>query len=405
MKRRILFVDDEPNLLRSFQRMLRDMRDEWDLRFAQNGKDALTALELESYDVIVTDVLMPGMTGLELLDQVMKKYPNVIRVILSGHFDEDMTMGSLRLAHQSLHKPCTLDDLKSTIQRALLLQGELETQDLKDVVSQMDRLPSMPILYDKIVKLLNSPDASMRKVGEIISMDMGMTAKVLQLVNSAYFGLRRHINTPVEAVIYLGMEQVKALVLSVHIFSQAELKGFSPTYLKDLWDHSFLTGMYARLISQQEGLEKSDVDIAFTAGVLHDVGKLIFISNFPDKYATVLDTAKKERLPVFESELRTFNASHSQIGAYLLGIWGLPDKITEAVMFHHDPRMCIEQSFNALTVVHVANVLASRKVFGEQEIVAAVDETYLSSLKLTTKFPIWQEQCFRLGADNDTKST
>jgi HD-like signal output (HDOD) protein/CheY-like chemotaxis protein len=396
-KKRILFVDDEPNILKSFQRMLRDMREEWDMIFVSSAKEAIDTLGTEYFDVIVSDVLMPDMNGLELLNRVMKAYPKIIRIILSGHFDEDMTMGSIRLAHQSLHKPCSLDDLKSTIQRALRLQDELEGDELKEIVARMDRLPSLPILYDKIIKTLNSPDASMRKVGEIISMDMGMTAKVLQLVNSAYFGLRRHINTPAEAVVYLGLEQIKALVLSVHIFSQAELQGFSQKFLKDLWDHCFLTGMYAKTICQAMHLDKSEHDIAFTAGVLHDVGKLIFIANYLDEYMRVVDRVKGEHVLFGEAEKDQFRATHSEVGAYLLGIWGLPDKIVESVMFHHNPRGSTGEGFSPLTAVHIGNYFSGKKVFAGQGMKAVLDMEYLERLKVANRITEWELACMRLG--------
>lgn len=398
MKKRILFVDDEPNILKSFQRMLRDMRSEWDMTFVDSGDKALACLGLAEYDVIVSDVLMPGMTGLELLSRVMQEHPRVIRVILSGHFDQDMTLGSVRLAHQSLHKPCKHEEVKATIQRAFLLKDELTSEELKDLVGSMDRLPSLPTLYNKIIDVLNSPDASMRKVGEIISMDIGMTAKVLQLVNSAYFGLRRHINTPVEAVVYLGMEQIKALVLSVHIFTYAETKGFSEDFLKDVWDHSFLTGVYAKAIAESRMEEKEMIDAAFTAGVLHDVGKLIFIYNFPQRYWDLVKRARSEHIPFYQLEKEEFNVTHSEIGAYLLSIWGLPDEIVEAVMFHHSPRLCVDSEFNVLTAVHVANFHSSRKIFSGQGLKQSIDMKYMEDLKLLTSLKDFELACMRVSS-------
>lgn len=398
MKKRILFVDDEPNILKSFQRMLRDMRTEWEMTFVDSGEKALACLGLAEYDVIVSDVLMPGMTGLELLSRVMQDYPKIIRIILSGHFDQDMTMGSVRLAHQSLHKPCKHEEVKATISRAFLLKDELTSEELKEMVGSMDRLPSLPTLYNKIIDVLNSPDASMRKVGEIISMDIGMTAKVLQLVNSAYFGLRRHINTPVEAVVYLGMEQIKALVLSVHIFTYAETKGFSEEFLKDIWDHSFLTGVYAKAIAESRMEEKEMIDAAFTAGVLHDVGKLIFVYNFSEKYWELVKRAKNEHIPFYQLEKEMFNVTHAEIGAYLLSIWGLPDEIVESVMFHHSPRLCINEGFSPLAAVHIANLHSARKVFAGQGIKNGLDLKYIEDMKLISSLKDFELACMRISA-------
>lgn len=389
-KKRIMFVDDEPNILKSFQRMLHDMRGEWEMTFVSSAREALEKLAEEDFDVLVSDVLMPEMNGLELLNRVMMEFPRVVRIIVSGHFDQEMTLGSVRLAHQSMHKPCKHEEVKATIQRAFLLQEELAGDELKELVSSMDRLPSLPTLYDKIIDVLNSPDASMRKVGEIISQDIGMTAKVLQLVNSAYFGLRRQINTPTEAVVYLGMEQIKALVLSVHIFTHAETGGRCQEYLKLLWEHSFVTGLFSKAITEYEGQDKAIVDLSFTAGVLHDVGKLIFIANFPDKYDELIRRAREEHKFFHELEKEMFNATHSEIGAYLLSIWGLPDKLVESVMFHHSPSLCIGETFDILTAVHVANHLSARKVYSGRSIKSQIDQRYLERVHVSSHMPDYE---------------
>jgi len=397
MKKRILFVDDEVNILRSMQRMLRDMREQWDMVFVESGAAALEELAKERFDVIVTDVRMPNMTGLELLDRVMKEYPGLVRIIISGHFDQDAALGSVRLAHQSMHKPCQQEEIKNTIQRAFVLQDELAGDEIKSIAARMERLPSLPTLYNKIIQVLNSPDASMKKIGEIISMDIAMTAKVLQIVNSAYFGLRRHISTPTEAVVYMGLEQIKALVLSLHIFSHAEIVGFSEVFLKDLWEHSFLTGLFARSIAQARSDDKALVDSAFTAGILHDVGKIVFASNYTQAYGDVVKIAKQEHRFFSEIERERFRVTHTEIGAYLLSIWGLPDQIVEAVMFHHSPNLCVDDRFCALTAVHIANYFSSRKVFAGQGIRSVLDMKYIERVKLVAHLRDFELLCMRVG--------
>lgn len=380
--KRILFVDDEVNMLRSLQRMLRDMRREWEMVFVESGEAALRELAGSPFDVVVADVRMPGMTGLELLRRVRGEYPAVVRIILSGHFDQDAALGAVRLAHQSLYKPCQQDELKATIRRAFVLQNVLLGDEVKIVAAEIERLPSLPALYNQVIQQLSSPDASMKKIGDLISMDIAMTAKMLQIVNSAYFGLRRQITTPAEAVVYMGLEQIKALVLSLHIFSHAQLDGFSDTFLNDLWEHSFATGVLAREIAQARSTDRVLIDAAFTAGVLHDVGKIVFASNYPQVYGDIIRTAKDDRRCLHEIERDHFRVTHTEIGAYLLSIWGLPEKIVEAVLFHHHPSRCADDRFSALAAVHVANHFSSKGSFAGQGIPTTLDLEYLDRVGL-----------------------
>ena len=381
------------NILHSLQRMLRDVRHEWDMVFVESGAAALEELARKHFDVIVTDVRMPQMTGLELLDRVSKEYPSVVRIILSGHFDQDVALGSVRLAHQSMHKPCLQEELKSIIRRAFVLQNVLASDEIKAIAATMERLPSLPALYHQIIQVLHSSDVSMKKVGDIISMDIAMTAKVMQIVNSAYFGLRREITTPAEAVVYMGLEQIKALVLSLHIFSQAEIVGFSPEFLRDLWEHSFLTGLCARAIAHAHSDDHALADAAFTAGVLHDIGKIVLASNYTDAYTEVLASARIDHRQLFEVERDQFRVAHTEIGAYLLSIWGLPEKIVEAVMFHHTPRQCADERFSVLAAVHIANHFCARAVFGDQGLRTMLDLAYLERVGLADDVPALEAIC------------
>ena len=222
MKRKILFVDDEPKVLISIRRMLHSLRKEWDMQFAESGPEALSILAQDPFDVIVTDMRMPGMDGAQLLTEVKQNYPQMVRIVLSGHADKEMIYKSVRPAHQYLSKPCDADLLKLTVSRACTLREMLTQDSLKKVVSEMDSLPSLPSLYAEIMEELRKEDASIQKIGEIISRDLGMTAKILQLVNSAFFGIPRHIENSAQAVNLLGMNIVKALVLTMEVFSEFE---------------------------------------------------------------------------------------------------------------------------------------------------------------------------------------
>src|SRR5258708_5867146 len=221
-KTRILFVDDEAFVLEGLQRMLRHLRAEWEMVFAESGSKALELMGQNPFDVVVSDMRMPGMNGAELLAEVMKRYPKTVRLILSGHADQALILKCVGSTHQYLSKPCEPDMLKATVLRAAGVGNSLQDQKLRQLVAQMDRLPSIPSLYMQIVEKLRDPEVMLEQIGELIGGDLGMTAKILKLANSAFFGLRREISSATEAVTYIGLETIKSLVLAINAFSQFE---------------------------------------------------------------------------------------------------------------------------------------------------------------------------------------
>jgi HD-like signal output (HDOD) protein len=391
MKQHLLFVDDDRSVLQGLQRMLRPLRHEWDMAFANNGPEALDYMARTHVDVIISDMRMPDMDGAQLLTEVMRKYPATARLILSGQASRETVMRALVPTHQYLAKPCDPDTLKAAITRATTLHALLTDTNLRALVAGMSTLPSLPSLYLEVTELLNDAKTSMQMMSEVISRDIGMTAKILQVANSAFFGQRQTTKNLTRAITMLGLDNIKALVLSLAVFSQcpqAQLKRFS---LQMLWDHCFATATSAKHIAQMEQQEACMNEATFTAGLLHECGRLIFAVNVPDAYEQALALVKQEGLSVWEAEREIFEVSHAEVGAYLLGLWGLPDPIIEAVAFHHRPLQGGAQTFSPLTAVHVANALLSEQTdAGPPQ--PAVDFEYLTKLGLTDRLPLWQTQ-------------
>ena len=393
MKGRIIFVDDEPNVLISIRRMLHNMRKEWDMQFAEGGLEALSILAQEPFDVIVTDMRMPGMDGAQLLTEVKQNYPHMVRVVLSGHSDKEMIFKSVGSAHQYLSKPCDADNLKSTISRACARRELLAQESLKKVVSGIDSLPSLPSVYAEIMEELRKEDAPIQKIGEIICRDMGMTTKILQLVNSAFFGVPRHIESPAQAIGLLGLNIVKALVLTMEIFSEFEQNQLNAFDIERLWSHSLMTAELVKRIVKQEEADKQMLDDAYIAGLLHDVGKLILMDHFSNKYQEVIKLAQNENIAIYEAEIQVLGASHAELGGYLLGLWGMTNPIVEAVALHHNPNICLVSTFSPLAAVHVADALCNAGDNLDQKAAvgaSAMDMEYLSATGLAERIPIWQ---------------
>jgi len=391
-RKRILFVDDEPRILQGLSRMLRTMRQEWEMHFVKNGHDALDVLAQKRFDVVVTDMRMPGMDGAQLLTQVMRRYPHIVRIVLSGQSDQEIIHRSIGPTHQYMAKPCDAESLKAVVARACVLHELLCDKRLTNLVSQMETLPSRPDLYTKILQELQSPETSMQKVGKIISKDMGMTAKILQLVNSAFYGLPQHVSSPTHAATLLGLNTIRTLVLSIHVFNQFEQAKLPRAFLSGVWNHSIIVSSLAKAISDAENVEQKISDDALLAGTLHDCGKLILIANLPEQYNQALTLARDKDICIVEAEMQTFGATHAEVGAYLLGLWGLPDPICEAVTFHHNPSGSPAGQFTALTAVHVADALVQQ--FRPERTIGAIpqiDEAYLGEIGLAQRLSHWQE--------------
>ncbi|MGA1869388.1 MAG: HDOD domain-containing protein [bacterium] len=397
--KRILFVDDEENILQGLRRMLRSMRNEWDTEFANSGKEALSLLEKSSFDVVVSDIRMPVMDGAQFLREVKKLYPQIVRIILSGQSDQEALLKSIEVAHQFLTKPFDAKSLKAVMTRVFTLRELMEEQSLKQLVSSIDSLPTLPGVYMEIQNELNSPEVSLARVGEIISKDVGMTTKILQMINSAYFGLRSRITSTQHAVVLLGLDTIKSLMLITHMFSrfkEVQLKGFN---IDTVIAHSMKTGTFASLIAKTEGKNTDIIDEARLAGFLHDCGKLLLADKLKAKYAEVVELASKHNAPLWQIEYDMLGTSHAEVGAYLLGLWGLPDSIIEILAFHHHPDDCLHEGFSSLAAVEAANLFAHEMEPHEcDSLTVEIADYYLKSIGLQERLPVWQNLCNEVSA-------
>ncbi|HUT04774.1 MAG TPA: response regulator [bacterium] len=390
MMRRILFVDDEPRVLEGLRRMLHSLRGEWDMEFAQSGQEALESLDTKEFDVIVSDMRMPAMDGAELLSKVRDRHPQIARIVLSGQSDSETILRSVEPAHQYLSKPCDAATMKSTIDRTLALRELISNDVLQTLVTMMESLPCLPSIYTKLMQELRSPSPSINKIGQIISSDVSMTAKILQLVNSAFFGVSHHISGPTQAVNLLGLQTVRALVLVVRVFSQFKGNKQIEHLVEELWKHSIVVGSAAKSIASAENAARDILDDAFMAGLLHDVGKLVLATNLPDQYARAMKLAQEGDMSVVSAEREVFGAAHPDVGAYLLGLWGLPDPIVEAVAFHHRPSDSRAAQFATLTAVHVANAMEHQVRSGKGCVEGEIDLSHLSDIGLSDRLDAWR---------------
>lgn len=377
---RVLFVDDEPRILEGLKNRLR--KKPWVMHFATSGPDALRLLAQHGADVVVTDMRMPGMDGAALLARVQTEHPEVVRIVLSGHAELEASMRALPVCHQYLAKPCDVGTLEAVIERSARLRSLVDDEALRRLIGGVAQLPTMPKTYAKLQLLLADPRTNLKQIAALIREDPALCAKLLQLTNSAFFRLARPISNVEDATRYLGLDTLKRLVLAAELFSSPfalEQRGIS---LRELQQHALVTGSIAAAIVPDAHLR----DDAFVAGTLHDVGRLLLMQHLPEESSAALAA---ERESLVDAELRVFGVSHDRVGGYLLGLWGLPSFIVEAVAFHHQPMVVPAPTFGVLSAVHIANALALR-LCGCDE--AAPDPALMAALGLTGRFEAWLEQ-------------
>lgn len=390
---RILFVDDEPNVLNGIRRMLRHKRDIWETHFVSSGAEALSLIEQITFDVIVSDMRMPKMDGAQLLNQISIDSPDTVRIILSGHADDEAIKRAMAVTHQYISKPCDADTLINQLHRSICLRSRINHKLVRQAVSQINRLPSLPDLYQKIHEIANSEEYGTKDAIEVISQDAAMSAKVLQLVNSSYFGVAREVSSISHAISLLGMETLKSLVLSIGVFDDHPPVNTGDFSLTRLMHHSIACGTLAKRIVSLETGDSDLAEHAFTAGILHDIGKLLLASEMPEIFENTIQVAKESLLTISQAELNSGEFSHADVGGYLLGLWQLPSSVVEAVAFHHSPELLVSGMTEPALAVYAANIIVQEQNPGESgnPVIPAFDQQLLEKLNLQEKIEQWRQ--------------
>lgn len=393
----VLFVDDEPNILSGLKRMFRPLRQHKDFFFVESGNEALDFISKNHVDVVVSDMRMPGMDGAALLAKIQEQYPQVIRIMLTGQADEDSILRTVGVVHQFIAKPSDPESLREVLERACALQDLMQNENLKSLVAGIGNLPSLPEIYSKLQKKLKEPDCTINDIAALIEQDLAMSAKLLQLVNSSFFGFFKNIDSPARAVALLGLDTVKALVLNVGIFTELHCEAVGSFSVKSLWEHSMTVAAFAKRIAQEETKDKSLIDDVFIAGFMHDIGKLILFSSMQDQYLEAMELAKKEGLTICQAECQILSASHGDIGGYLLGLWGLPGYVVETAAFHHRLDHYPSPSFCPALIVHVADYIYFQLLRANAAFTQPVLNTaYLEQIGLGHRLEAWTEACRQL---------
>ena len=352
--RHVLFVDDDPEVLSGMRRMLHGLRSAWQMTFVPSGTEALAALAQHPADVVITDMRMPGLDGAALLGEIRSRWPQTVRIVLSGFADDGAALRSIPVAHQFLSKPCDAVTLTAAIRGACQLRDRLARPELRELIGGLGTLPSAPQSFAAITEALTDPQVCLATVGGIVEQDPGCTAKLLQLVNSAFFGLPRAVTQVRQAVSYLGISRVRDVVLAAEIPSMFPcaapgLAGIA----EDVNTHSVAVASIAR---ERAGV--AHAHDAFIAGILHDVGRLVLATVAPEQYAPI-ERARRAGADLTTLETELLGAGHAEVGAYLLRLWGLPFGLIDAVARHHDA-LANDEDNPLVTAVAAADALVEQ---------------------------------------------
>lgn len=352
-KKRILFVDDDPSILAGLQNLLYKDRRRWDMTFAASGEAALEKLHAQPFDVVVCDMRMPGMDGATLLNRVKEASPSTARIMLSGHAEREAIVRALPALHQLLAKPCDAATLRATIERCLETEAAMKDNKVRAVIGKIDKLPSSPAVYAAMSAAMAASTTTLDELAAVVSRDPGLSAKVLQLVNSAYFGSGQKTSSITEAVALLGGEQLRYIGVTASVFgsmSEDPCPGFS---LAKRQEAAVRTASLVRASVRGELAEE-----AFSGALLHDVGSVVLAVGFPREYQALLEqTADDDALVALETA--TFGTNHAEVGACLLGLWGLPAAVVDIVRYHHRPDEAPGTTRAVVHAVHAADLEAA----------------------------------------------
>ena len=239
---------------------------------------------------------------------------------------------------------------------------------VKRVISNIRNLPTPPIVFHQIQKVINDPNVSADQIASILSEDPAMSAKVLRLTNSAFYGLSREVESVKHAVVIIGLEAIKNLVLSASVLDMFKGKSIDNDFQEKFWRHSLATAFACRIVAKKYRSQiMADPDASFSAGLLHDIGKIIFCCFLEEEFAKfkeVRDTDKTRLDSQIEQEL--FEFTHADIGGFLTETWKIPIKLTEAIAHHHEaPEINAENAFTV--IVSTGNWLAKKTFYEADE--------------------------------------
>lgn len=357
MKEQVLFIDDDNVLLDGLRRLLRHMRSEWDITFCSSGVKALEMMQQRCFDVVVSDMRMPELDGARVLSGVRDICPNSVRMVLSGQAEFETVLRALSAAHQYISKPCNPEQLKFILQKACKMRRLMRCENLSAFVSGLEKIPGDIEIYNSFLNELSSETPVINELMRLASCDISLALKLLHLTNSGFFGSRAAVFSPGEAVTTLGIVLLKRLAQETEVFTVHPSSVYLQRDIQMINHHSMSVAHLARDVALQESDDKQFAEACFAAGLLHDLGKIVLAAYDPQRYTEAFRRSLNSLVELEQEEKKLFGASHSEVGSYLMALWGFPEPIIEATAHHHAPAAQTPCTFGVTSIVHVTNAL------------------------------------------------
>lgn len=390
MKRSLLLVDDDELVLKALERSLRRFKSQWNILNARSHQDALNLFPPESIDLLITEIRLKNSNARNFLDAFKTKHPKATRIILTGYTDPNEVYKYAGLAHQLMAKPWEDEILFDTIGRADLINHLFGDERFKSKLNAIENIPSIPKVYTELVEKLKDDDTSTRDVGNIIIKDPALAVRLLQIVNSPFYGLPMPVADPVRAVSLLGLNMIKGIVLTSEIFEQYQNRSIKSVSIDQIWQHSLQTANIVRQISKMEHLQTDITEECFTACLLHDIGKIVIATDFKEEHNAIRTIMSSQNVPIWQAELQILGITHAEIGAYLIGLWGLPLSVIQCVFDHHQPDFKAHTQIDHTALLHVANALERDAATSSHH--SDLNDSFIAHLKIDKNIASWKEQ-------------
>ncbi len=364
----------------------------WELTTCRTPDEAMAAIGARPFDAVVSAAPVPSVEALKILIQAKEAHPATVRLLVTADIGNRATVNVTSVAHEHLSAPVSPDSFDQAYSRAASMYQHLSSVRVRSAMAKVKSLPAFPRIYNQIVDELESGDGNLDRIARIVLQDPGLTARVLQLVNSPFYGLRRQVSETAKAVGLLGIQNLLSMVLAMEVFSEFT-SSTARLNLNRLWTHAATVALWAKKIAQAEGRTTEEANEAFVAGMLHDCGRMVLAHSFPEHHASFVRQLEHAEVPFIELEHSTMGANHAEVGAYLLDSWQLPTPIVEAVAFHHNPSDSCLSRYAPLTAVHAAEVF--HDAFGADGVERrlSLDMAYLERIGLAHRVEAWREAC------------
>jgi HD-like signal output (HDOD) protein len=386
-KIRIMFVDDDPMVVRGIARNMAMMGTKISIIVRTNAEEALKTLEKELVDVIVTDLLMPEISGMALLEEVRSRYPTVLRFVLSGEARPEVMYQATRIAHQYLSKPCETAKLYKSIVDMLARMGTINNPEVAKTLSYLEGVPSRQASLAEFLRLLNDSSVPLEKIAACLQKDPGLCVRLLKVTNSPYFGHSGDVKSLDDAISLLGMDMILSMAATHKLFTVTPPSPASNLNLDVLWEHCVYVSYLVRHLGLKLKVPQAVLREAGTAALLHDIGKLVLAYAVPTGFAAASTRARADRMPGWQAEHYIFGNHHAEIGGCLLKLWGLPTTVVDVVSMHHTPNHSTEAHVGPVTLVHIADTLAHAGT--DDEAITFLDVSHLKAINLPEDLNYW----------------